>query len=107
MNEFTREKQLATNRHARKRGHKRQDKEEMRQWWGEINERDADDGDTAKRSGAQPAYPSYLRLLIQRITYLGICGLLFVRLDLHIHAGPHTEANKAAVHTRLDHTQKQ
>ena len=30
----------------------------MRQWWGEINERDADDGDTAKRSGAQPVHRS-------------------------------------------------
>ena len=34
----------------------------------------------------------------------GRLRVAFVRLDLHIHAGPHTEANKAAVHTRVDRT---
>ena len=56
-----------------------------------------------QQSGQEPS-PS-IEAARQRSTYLGVCELLFVRLDLHIHAGPHTDANKAAVHTRVDQTQ--
>ena len=56
-----------------------------------------------QQSGQEPS-PS-IEAARQRSTYLGVFELRFVRLDLHIHAGPHTEANKAAVHTRVDQTQ--
>ena len=56
-----------------------------------------------QQSGQEPS-PS-IEAARQRSTYLGVFELRFVRLDLHIHAGPHTDANKAAVHTRVDQTQ--